>query len=39
MGLSWFFGEELALDLGTSNTLVYSKRKDGKSNGTVCCCC
>ena len=30
MGLSWFFGEELALDLGTSNTLVYSKRKDGK---------
>ncbi len=28
MGLSWFLGEDLALDLGTSNTLIYSKRKD-----------
>lgn len=30
MAFSWFLGEDLVLDLGTSNTLIYSKRKDGK---------
>ena len=30
MGFSWILGEDLTLDLGTSNTLIYSKRKDGK---------
>lgn len=30
MSFSWIFGEDLALDLGTSNTLIYSNKKDGK---------
>ena len=30
MSFSWILGEDLTLDLGTSNTLIYSKRKDGK---------
>lgn len=29
MAFSWLFGVDLALDLGTSNTLIYSKKKDG----------
>lgn len=27
MGFSWILGEDLTLDLGTSNTLIYSKEK------------
>lgn len=30
MAFSWFYGEDLFLDLGTSNTLIYSKKKDVK---------
>lgn len=29
MAFSWLVGVDLALDLGTSNTLIYSKKKDG----------
>lgn len=29
MTFSWLFGADLALDLGTSNTLIYSNKKDG----------
>jgi hypothetical protein len=31
MAFSWFFGEDLVLDLGTSNTLIYSVKKDIKT--------